>query len=187
MSGISVTNSNITTTAVTPPTKPEAATTLAPGQTGNSSNPPYIVDLTVTAVVKSRKLQGQTTEQISSSIGIDAKTVDSHLNAKPAEPAFMTAPAKIPTTPVDSVSSTSASSAVVQPTQSSTSPPTPPASVKSFLKTPDTTPDPVPGSAVANGASGVPAVPAPLAPPASFTSLNNSNSSAQSAAKAIGI
>ena len=108
MSDISGIDRNITTSAVIASTKPEAAKTSVPGKTENSPNPPYIVDLTVTAVVKSRKLQGQTTEQISSSMGIDTKSVHSHLNAKPTEPTFMKAPAQITSTPVDSASSTSA-------------------------------------------------------------------------------
>jgi|GEM_PF-6177891 len=94
MSGINGIGNNISTTAVIAPTKPETTSTAVKAKTETPPNPPYIVDLTATAIAKSMELQGLTSKQISSSMGLDIKTVDSYLNPKPAEPEFIPAPAK---------------------------------------------------------------------------------------------
>ncbi len=93
MSNISGIGNSILRPVGIAPTKPDV-TTSVPAKAETPSNPPYIVDLTVTAIVKSMELQGLTSKQISASMGIDVKTVDSYLNVKPSEPALMTAPIK---------------------------------------------------------------------------------------------
>jgi len=182
MSGISGVATNISTPVVIAPTKPEA-TTPAPAKTEAPPNPPYIVDLTGTALAKSLKLQGHTPEQISVSMGLDIKTIDSYLNVKPSEPTLIPAPAQTPATPADLTPSTSASSTT--PTTTTTAAPT-----KSSPTTPDLTPiippEFIPGASPTQGTSGIPAVPAALAPPASFSHQSNANS-APSAMKALGI
>jgi len=195
MSGINGIGNNVSTTIGVAPAKPEATTTPVPAKTETPPNPPYIVDLTVTAVAKSMKLQGNTVEQISASMGVDIKTVDLYLSIKPSEPALIPAPAQIPATPVDSVPSTSASSTTTSTAVSPTTAAPAPSPAKSTLATPDLTPgfspdfspEITPGSGTAHGTSGIPAVPAALAPPASFSAQTGGVGSAPSAAKALGL
>jgi hypothetical protein len=182
MSGIIGVSNNISTPVVIAPTKPEATTAPAPAKTETPPNPPYVVDLTGTALAKSMKLQGQTPEQISVAMGVDIKTVDSYLNVQPSEPTLMLSPAQSPATQPDLTPSTSASSTTTSPTipaPTKLSPPTPDL-------IPNLSPDQTPGSSTTQGTSGIPAVPAALAPPASFSPQSNVNS-APSAMKALGI
>lgn len=164
MSGINGIGNNISTTAVIAPTKPETASTAVKAKTETPSNPPYIVELTAAAIAKSMELQGLTSKQISSSMGLDVKTVDSYLNPKPAEPEFIPAPTK---------SSVNTESLI-------------PAPAKPSLMTQDITTNPTSVTSKALETSGIPAVPAVLAPPASFSSQPSVNS-APSAVKALGI
>ncbi len=182
MSAISGLNSNITAPVVVTQSKPVATAAPAPTKSETPPNPPYVVDLTGTALAKSLQLQGQTPTQISVSMGLDIKTVDSYLSVQPSEPTLIPAPAQTPATPANLTPSTSASS---------TTSPTTPAPTKSSSPTPDLTPnlspDLTPGSSATQGASGIPAVPAILAPPASFSSQSNNVNFAPSAVKALGI
>jgi hypothetical protein len=181
MSGISGVNILPAPAVITSPTI-NATTIPAPAKTETPPNPPYIVDLTGTALAKSFKLQGQSLEQISVAMGLDIKTVDSYLGVQPTEPTLIPAPAPTPATPADLIPSTSASLITSQ---------TIPAPTKSTTTIPGLNPtistDQTPGtSTAAQGASGIPAVPAALAPPASFSSHSSANSP-PSAVKALGI
>ena len=179
MSGISGINNLPAPAVITPPTI-NATTTPASAKIETPPNPPYIVDLTGTALAKSMKLQGQTPEQISVAMGLDIKTVDGYLNVPPSEPTLIPAPAPTPATPADLIPSTAASlttsPAIPTPTKPSTTP----------ELTPNLSPDLTSASSTTQGASGIPAVPAALAPPASFSSHSSANSP-PSAVKALGI
>jgi hypothetical protein len=180
MSGISGIANNPPTPVVTAPTKPEATNAPTPAKTEAAPNPPYIVDLTGTALAKSLKLQGHSPEQISVSMGLDIKTIDSYLNVKASEPTLIPAPAQTPTTPADLTPVASDSSATI----------TTPPPIKSPQSTHDLTSTNLPefatGPSTTSGVPGAPPVPAVLAPPASFMPQSSANP-APSAVKALGI
>ncbi len=169
---------------VVAPVKADTASVVTPAKTEAIPNPPYVVDLSGSALAKSMKLQGQTTAQISVAMGLDVKTIDNYLRVKPEELTLIPAPSQASSTPVSLAPSTLATSTTAQkaPEKLSTT-------GAAQIVPPEVTPHQraASGNLGIPSASGIPEVPSAMSPPASFSSQGSAGKSAPSAVKALGI